>query len=74
MARSALVVDDSDSMRRLVCQTLQGMGFTTLEASNGLEALIRVRDVKWLRRQGAGTGRTFLCGLTASNVSTVRCV
>jgi two-component system chemotaxis response regulator CheY len=48
MARSALVVDDSDSMRRLVCQTLQGIGFTTVEASNGLEALVRARDIKWL--------------------------
>jgi two-component system, chemotaxis family, chemotaxis protein CheY len=48
MARSALVVDDSESMRRLVCQTLQGIGFSTVEAANGLEALVRTRDIKWL--------------------------
>jgi two-component system chemotaxis response regulator CheY len=48
MAHSALVVDDSDSMRRIVCLTLQSIGFTTSEASNGIEALARARSIKML--------------------------
>lgn len=48
MPRSALVVDDSDSMRKLVCHTLQSIGYTTFQAANGLEALIRVKEIKIL--------------------------
>jgi two-component system chemotaxis response regulator CheY len=46
MPRSALVVDDSDTMRKLVCLTLQNVGFTTYQAKNGLEALIQAKDIR----------------------------
>ena len=46
MPRSALVVDDSDTMRKLVCLTLQSIGFTTYQAKNGLEALIQAKDIR----------------------------
>jgi len=39
MARNVLVVDDSASMRALVSGTLKGLGFQTVEAGNGQEAL-----------------------------------
>ena len=45
MARSALVVDDSDTMRKLVCHTLQSIGYNTFQAANGLEALIQVKEL-----------------------------
>jgi two-component system chemotaxis response regulator CheY len=45
MARSALVVDDSASMRHLVTQTLRSLGFETHEAENGSAALGKVREV-----------------------------
>jgi len=43
MARNVLVVDDSASMRALVCSTLKGMGYLTVEASNGHDALERLK-------------------------------
>lgn len=43
MTRHVLVVDDSVSMRALVCATLKAMGFLTTEAANGHEALDRIR-------------------------------
>ncbi len=39
MSKTALVVDDSTSMRQMVAFTLQSAGFTTLEGANGVEAL-----------------------------------
>ena len=39
MSRSALVVDDSASMRQMVAFVLQQGGFTVLESANGREAL-----------------------------------
>ena len=48
MPRSALVVDDSPSMRQLVCHVLEGLGFTTHQAGNGLEALVVAKQVKLL--------------------------
>jgi two-component system chemotaxis response regulator CheY len=39
MAKTALVVDDSVSIRQMVTFTLQSAGFTTIEGSNGVEAL-----------------------------------
>ena len=43
MAKTALVVDDSMSIRRLVGKTLQGAGFEVLEAANGQEGLDRLK-------------------------------
>jgi len=43
MARNVLVVDDSASMRALVCGTLKGLGFKTTEAGNGQEALMFIK-------------------------------
>jgi two-component system chemotaxis response regulator CheY len=39
MSRHVLVVDDSASMRALVCAALKALGFQTTEAANGEEAL-----------------------------------
>jgi len=39
MSRSALIVDDSASMRSLVRDTLVAVGFSTVEADNGQVAL-----------------------------------
>ncbi len=39
MTKTALVVDDSTSMRQMVAFTLQTAGFETLESANGVEAL-----------------------------------
>lgn len=42
MAKTALIVDDSTSMRQLVCFTMKEAGFNVLEGANGQEALQRV--------------------------------
>lgn len=39
MGKTALVVDDSASMRQMVTFTLQSAGFETIEGTNGAEAL-----------------------------------
>lgn len=39
MAKTALVVDDSTSMRQMVAFTLKSAGFTVLEAADGAAAL-----------------------------------
>ena len=39
MSKTALIVDDSTSMRQMVGFTLKGAGFTVLEGENGKEAL-----------------------------------
>jgi two-component system chemotaxis response regulator CheY len=39
MSKTALIVDDSTSMRQMVGFTLKGAGFTVLEGGNGKEAL-----------------------------------
>jgi two-component system chemotaxis response regulator CheY len=46
MPGNVLVVDDSSSMRNVICQTLGRAGYTTHEAANGLEALLKARDIK----------------------------
>jgi two-component system chemotaxis response regulator CheY len=45
MARNALIVDDSTSMRQLVVQTLRSVGFTATEAADGKEALDKIKTV-----------------------------
>lgn len=42
MAKTALIVDDSVSMRRMVAFTLSQAGFSVLEAGDGAEALDRL--------------------------------
>jgi two-component system, cell cycle sensor histidine kinase and response regulator CckA len=37
--QTVLVVDDEEGLRSLVCRTLRGEGYRTLEASHGAEAL-----------------------------------
>lgn len=39
MARTALIVDDSASMREMIAFTLKGAGFTVLQGANGQEGL-----------------------------------
>ncbi len=43
MSRTALIVDDSSSMRQMVGFTLKGAGFTVLEGGNGQEALDKLK-------------------------------
>jgi len=45
MVKSVLVVDDSDSMRRLISATLSDVGYAPVQAENGLDALVRVRTI-----------------------------
>ena len=40
----ALIVDDSKVMRRIVGKVVKENGFETVEAENGQEALVRLRD------------------------------
>ncbi len=40
----ALVIDDSRVMRRIVCRTLENLGFETVEAEHGQDALDRLVD------------------------------
>ncbi len=42
---TVLVVDDDDLVRKLCCRMLQKMGFSTLAAAGGKEAVSRFRDV-----------------------------
>ncbi len=44
--RTALIVDDSASIRQMVSFTLQEGGFTVLEATNGQEGLQRLENGK----------------------------
>jgi two-component system chemotaxis response regulator CheY len=46
MGKTALVVDDSLSMRQLVSHTLQGAGFAVVEAANGKDGLDRLKGQK----------------------------
>jgi CheY-like chemotaxis protein len=43
-AAPVLVVDDEEQIRAVVGEILRDEGFTVIEASNGQEALARVRD------------------------------
>jgi two-component system chemotaxis response regulator CheY len=43
MAKSILAVDDSASMRRMVCFTLQGNGYEVAEAVDGADALAKAK-------------------------------
>jgi len=42
MTKTALVVDDSPTIRQLVVGVLRTLGFTTIEAENGAEAITRL--------------------------------
>lgn len=46
MAKTALIVDDSVSMRQMVSFTLQQSGFAVLEGGNGKEALVTLGGSK----------------------------
>ena len=45
-SQRVLVVDDEPGLRDLVCRTLQAEGFSTLEASDGAEALALMEKAK----------------------------
>ena len=40
-----LVVDDNEGQRYSVCRALQMAGFTTIEACNGSDGLLRIREL-----------------------------
>lgn len=42
--RSAVVIEDDDGIRSLICAVLQRAGLTVIEASNGLDGVEAVRD------------------------------
>jgi two-component system, chemotaxis family, chemotaxis protein CheY len=44
MARTAMIVDDSASIRHMVAYTLQQAGFVTLEGTNGADALEKLEN------------------------------
>jgi two-component system, chemotaxis family, chemotaxis protein CheY len=44
MSKRILAVDDSPSMRNMVCVTLRGAGYEVVEAADGDEALEYARD------------------------------
>lgn len=46
MARAALVVDDSQTMRQMVAFTLREASFDVTEAENGADALQKLQDAK----------------------------
>lgn len=46
MKRTILVVDDFDSIRQFVCESLQRKGYDTISASNGNEAYQLMVDQK----------------------------
>ena len=43
MAKTALIVDDSTSMRQMVSFTLKGAGFTVLECGDGQDGLNKLK-------------------------------
>lgn len=45
MAGTVLVVDDSRTIRSLVGRALQGAGYETIEATDGLDALAKVEQL-----------------------------
>ncbi|MEZ6092678.1 MAG: response regulator [Pirellulaceae bacterium] len=46
MSKTALIVDDSTSMRQMVAFTIQSMGFDVIEGENGQDALDKVKGKK----------------------------
>lgn len=44
MRKTVLVVDDSDETRSMLLRMLQGEGYSSLEARNGVEALAKVDE------------------------------
>lgn len=46
MSKTALVVDDSTSMRQMVAFALQSAGFETIEGTNGSDALAKGKSQK----------------------------
>jgi two-component system, chemotaxis family, chemotaxis protein CheY len=70
----ALIVDDSKAMRLMIGRIMGELGFETLEAPNGKEALVRVAAaapldvalVDW--NMPEMNGFDFLCALRAGNV------
>jgi two-component system chemotaxis response regulator CheY len=46
MAKTIMIVDDSASIRMVVRLTLEGEGFTVIDASDGVEALKKLNGVK----------------------------
>jgi CheY-like chemotaxis protein len=43
--KTAMVVDDYNSMRAILKEYLEGFGFNTVEAENGLEGLEKTREI-----------------------------
>jgi len=42
-----LVVDDSSTMRRILCNTINSIGYTTTAAEDGLDALEKIKEQKF---------------------------
>lgn len=46
MAKTIMIVDDSASLRQVVCMALQDAGYATIEAGDGKEALGKLDSTK----------------------------
>lgn len=46
MAKTIMTVDDSPSMRKMICLALQGAGYQCVEAQDGLDGLKKAQAVK----------------------------
>lgn len=44
MSKTILAVDDSNSMRQMVCHTLRAAGYDVTEAADGAEGLAKAQD------------------------------
>lgn len=64
MARRALVVDDSASMRHMVTQTLHTLSFETHEAGDGNFALVKVRELGTVDLIVTDLNMPFMDGIT----------
>jgi len=46
MSKTIMIVDDSKSLRQVVCITLRGAGYDVIEAEDGVEALAKLEGAK----------------------------
>jgi len=60
MKKSVLIIHDSDSIRKIIALTLYQIGYDTIEACNGLDALIKLKN---------NNVNIIICDLNTINIS-----